>query len=75
MIIMERLRLSPQDAMIYAAVLNHIKTSDLAGPHFFINKNWKDFEDPAVEAELGALNCVFLRSFVDAESRLHTESG
>jgi hypothetical protein len=66
----ERFKLSPQDALIYAAVLVHIRSGDRPGPHIFINKNWKDFEQPDILAELAALHCEFLRSFVEAESWL-----
>jgi len=70
MIVTSQWGLTPQDAMINSAVLEHIRTSRLPGPRVFINKNWRDFMGTRIQTELVALNCEFHRTFVDAESTL-----
>jgi predicted nucleic acid-binding protein len=65
-----QLGLSPQDSLIYAAVINHLSTTDYGEPHFFINRNWKDFDVPDIRAELGALGCELLRSFPEGALRM-----
>lgn len=70
MTIMEKIRLSPQDAMIYSSVLVHLRTSNFPAPHSFINKNWRDFSDVRIQAELNELDCHFYQSFAEAESVL-----
>ncbi|MBA3450746.1 MAG: hypothetical protein H0T18_06000 [Chloroflexia bacterium] len=65
-----RIGLSSQDALIYAAVLAHLRTGIHPGPHFFISKNWKDFSDPRIETDLAQWNCEFLSSFDEGTLRL-----
>lgn len=72
--VIERHGFSPQDAIIYATVLDHLRTERLPGPHVFINKNSKDFDSPGVRAELGALDCAFISTFMDGVSQLASPS-
>lgn len=70
MSVIERIALSPQDALIYAAVLEHLRVSQLSGPHLFISRNAKDFADLRIASELDALDCEFLGSFNEGALRL-----
>ena len=54
--------LSPQDALVYAAVLSHLTQSD-APQSCFLNKNSKDFDDPDLVEELNTYNCRLLPRF------------
>ena len=54
--------LSPQDALVYAAVLAHLKQSS-APESCFLNKNSKDFDDPDVVEELSTYNCKLMPRF------------
>jgi predicted nucleic acid-binding protein len=65
--------LSQQDSIIYTAVLEHLSRNATQGPHFFVNKNFKDFDDPGIRQQLAAYDCVFLGSFVDAARSLTGE--
>jgi predicted nucleic acid-binding protein len=54
--------LDPQDALVYATVLLHLK--QYQGPQScFLNRNSKDFDDPDLIAELDAYNCKLLPQF------------
>lgn len=65
-----RIGFAIQDALIYASVVEHLRTTSHPGPHFFINKNWKDFDNPVVVTELAMLDCEFVSNFVDGALRL-----
>jgi predicted nucleic acid-binding protein len=54
--------LSPQDALVYAAVLGHLKQHQ-APQSCFLNRNAKDFDDPDLVAELNVYNCKLLPQF------------
>ncbi len=54
--------LSPQDALVYAAVLAHLKQSS-ASESCFLNKNSKDFDDPDLVEELHTYNCKLMPRF------------
>jgi predicted nucleic acid-binding protein len=54
--------LSPQDAIVYAAVLSHLKQHGTA-QSCFLNRNSKDFDDPDLVEELNAYNCKLLAQF------------
>ncbi len=68
--IMHRFRLSPLDGMIYATILGHLKSGGNPGPHFFISRNWRDFDNPRILSELATLDCEFIRSFDVAALRI-----
>ncbi len=53
--------LGPQDAMVYASVLDHLATSGSSG--CFITKNSKDFLNPDIEEDLAGYDCKLLTSF------------
>lgn len=55
--------LSVPDSIIYVAVITHLSKNRTSGPHSFINKNSKDFQDPAIIDTLSNLSCTFLPSF------------
>lgn len=54
--------LSPQDALVYAAVLSHLKRSGTQ-QSCFLNNNSKDFDDPDLVEELNGYNCRLLPRF------------
>jgi len=54
--------LSPQDAIVYASVLSHLKQSK-PETACFLNKNSKDFDDPDISEMLEQYKCKFLSSF------------
>jgi predicted nucleic acid-binding protein len=72
MSVMGRVSLLPLDALIYAAILGDIGNGDPSGPHYFINRNTRDFAVPTIAAELDQLNCTFIGSFVEADMTLET---
>ncbi|NOQ35339.1 MAG: PIN domain-containing protein [Methylococcaceae bacterium] len=53
---------SPQDAMVYASVLQHLNIHKFE-KSCFLNKNSKDFDDPDIEESLMKNNCKLLFSF------------
>lgn len=55
--------LPEQDAIVYAAIVNHLAGNSDAGSHYFVSKNWRDFGDPRIEQELGELSCSFVADF------------
>lgn len=54
--------MSPQDSIVYASVLEHLKTSTVA-QKCFLNKNSKDFADPDIVAALKSNGCKILFNF------------
>lgn len=62
----DRYGLSPQDAIIYAAVVRELASLPRGPAHLFISRNWKDFDDPGIRAELSAYGCGFIESFTAA---------
>jgi len=54
--------LSPQDAIVYAAVLSHLKQHGTK-QSCFLNRNSKDFDDPDLVEELNSYNCKLLAQF------------
>jgi len=54
--------LSPQDAIVYAAVLSHLKQHS-ASQSCFLNRNSRDFDDPDLVEELNGYNCKLLAQF------------
>lgn len=53
---------SPQDAVVYSSVLEHLTNAD-GDDHVFLNRNRKDFDDPDVEDRLGEMGCKILFQF------------
>lgn len=54
--------LSAQDALVYAAVLEHLQQASTA-QSCFLNRNSKDFDDPDLVAELQRYHCKLLPQF------------
>lgn len=47
-----RFDLSPQDAIIFASVISDLSGMSQSRHSLFISKNWKDFGDPGITADL-----------------------
>lgn len=54
-------KLQPQDSIVYASILRHLKT--FPEESCFFNRNKNDFDDPDIEEELNRLNCKVFFSF------------
>ena len=54
--------LSPQDAVVYTSIIEFLAANE-PQPSCFLNRNWKDFEDPDIIDELRSRGCVFIASF------------
>ncbi len=56
--------LSPQDAFVYSSVIDHLKQNQ---PRIscFLNRNSKDFNNPAITEELKQYNCTMIPQFDD----------
>jgi predicted nucleic acid-binding protein len=59
------LRLSIQDSIIYASILDHLE-QETKGAHCFITKNARDFLIPEIKAGLASRNCRLFARFGDA---------
>jgi hypothetical protein len=57
--------LSPQDSIILSAVMSDLEARAKNLFKCFISRNWKDFDDPGILAELKAQNCNHLAGFAD----------
>jgi hypothetical protein len=49
--------------VIYAAVVQDLARQPAQPAKCFISRNWKDFDDPGIRAELRAHNCRYEESF------------
>lgn len=58
----KRHSLSPQDAIVYASVLEHLASAPVS-PRCFITRNSKDFLNPDIEGELATCDCRLLTQF------------
>lgn len=54
--------LTPQDALVYASVVTHLR-QDLPEQACFLNRNSKDFDSPDIIDELRQLNCRMIARF------------
>lgn len=54
--------LSPQDAIVYASVVEEM-AADPRAPKCFLNRNSRDFKNPDIAAELARASCHLLSSF------------
>lgn len=67
----QRLGLSPQDAIIYSSVVEHVQ-SDTSRDHLFVTQNKRDFL--IVEDELASHGCKLLFAFDAAEGYVRSKS-
>lgn len=65
-----RYGLTAQDAVVYAAVIDHLSRHDGNGPHFFVTRNWRDLGDPELQTELSSWNCTLVPRFSEGAARL-----
>jgi predicted nucleic acid-binding protein len=56
--------LTPQDALVYASVIGHLRFSK-PQQACFLNRNSKDFDSPDIIAALNQLNCRMIPSFTN----------
>lgn len=56
--------LSPQDAVVYSSVLDHLANAD-GDDHVFLNRNSRDFDDPDIQDQLEEMGCKILFRFDD----------
>lgn len=57
--------LPPTDAIVLASVLADLAQFPISGPHYFVNRNTRDFNVPDILAALHRQNCAFFSSFND----------
>lgn len=69
----EGLGFSPQDAIIYASILQHLEAAP-AVPKCFVTKNTRDFDQPDVRSDMATYDCRLLASFRDGLSYLRSHS-
>jgi predicted nucleic acid-binding protein len=55
--------LSPQDSIIYSAVVSDLKDRNNSDAKYFVSTNWKDFLDPGITSELLSFNCTYVENF------------
>jgi predicted nucleic acid-binding protein len=56
--------LSPQDALVCASVLDHLRSS-AAGPKCFVTRDKADFLEPDIQSEFAGCDCKVLTRFCD----------
>lgn len=67
--------LPPQDALIVAAILAHSQSAAERIDSFFVSRNWRDFDDAGIIAELARTLCTYHRSYDDAAELLASLPG
>ncbi len=60
----DMLNLTPQDSIVYASVISHLKNAGSV-PKCFLTKNSKDFVNPDIKEQLSSYNCKLLTRFKD----------
>lgn len=66
-----RYGLSPQDSLIYASIVEDLERQIRSEPKLFVSRNWRDFRDPGLVAELQAHGCTLVTDFAVALSHVH----
>ncbi len=61
-----RYDLSVQDAIVYASVIADLERQPWDQARCFVSKNWKDFGDPDIVAELQSFRCAYAEAFASA---------
>lgn len=64
--------LTPQDALVYASVITHLR-HDLPTQACFLNRNSKDFDSPDIVDELRQLNCRMIPRFDSGYSFIQSQ--
>ena len=64
--------LAPQDAIVYASVLQHLRSSE-PEKACFLNRNSKDFDNPDIINAIGQFNCRMIPRFDHGLSYLQAE--
>lgn len=64
--------LSPQDALIYASVISHLRHSQ-PREACFLNRNSKDFDSPDIINGLSQLNCRMISSFENGQKFIQSQ--
>ncbi len=63
-----KLGLSIQDAIVYSSVIADLRAQRGDVVKCFLSRNPKDFDDPAINAELGSFGCRYIAKFTDGLS-------
>ncbi len=61
--------LSGQDAIVLASVLSHLESTK-PNESCFLNRNYKDFDDPSIREKLEISNCKFFPKFAPAVAHI-----
>jgi predicted nucleic acid-binding protein len=69
-----RHQLSPQDSIVYAAIIQHLTDQSIPGG-CFITKNSKDFVTPQIENELATYHCRLFSKFKNALGYIQSQLG
>lgn len=64
--------LSPQDAIIYASVVQHLQQTPLA-PCCFLNRNTRDFSTSVIKQELRQFSCRLIPDFNDGLAYIQSQ--
>ncbi len=65
--------LKPQDAVVYASVVQHLN-DDQPQQACFLNRNSRDFDSPDIVNKLNNLNCRMIFRFDDGHSFIQSQS-
>lgn len=66
--------LTPQDALVYASVIAHLRQNKLS-ISCFLNRNSKDFDNPDIVDELNENNCTIISRFDHGYSFIQARLG
>ena len=57
--------LAPQDSIIYAAIIEDLKSRPKEEQKCFLSRDEKAFDNPTIKQELGIYNCRYIKNFND----------
>lgn len=66
LIIKPRFALSPQDAIVFASLVSHLKSQTSEEGKIFVTKNKNDFVNPDIFDFLSSHNCKLIFKYMDA---------
>jgi len=69
-----RFRLSGQDAIVLASVLQHLEATQ-PNESCFLNRNSKDFDEPEILTKLEEMHCKFFSNFTKAHAYVVSRLG